>query len=798
MNQRQKGRKPLLALAAALVLATLAPLVLTGKATGANGCGGSENESLSNSTQAAKSYNLGDNLYLQGDFESFYYGPYREIAAAYGANQGLTQRTALDATVFHRGQLSGRIDTTAAQSTSALFDTMPPPRVSPSKNYNLSVWIRSDLPAGVQSIRVWAQNVVRDPCASDSDCTPAAGGQCQNSRCKNRRMGKTLQRNNAGARLQLTSGGQHGWHRFSMNILASDLDPDAEALAIYLEAKDLAVGHVWFDDLELKEVHGTVLPTEILNGQGANPISTPKHPGPQRDEASWTYALPFFSSTPSPITINSYSSTNVFFGNTPVPLDLQPANAGATVSWTLINYAGHVVEKGTNVGGARIILGNKVSHFGYLELVADAGGAPKRISLARFKTKRSASPSFALGSGGTYHSLAQQELGSNWVHVGVSWKFLEDSTSKVWGKIDTLINAQKNAGQKQILALFKNPDRFSHPGTQGKRLMAAHHDDFRDWFENVVQTWGHAIDAYQPMNEPYPDLFKGPASEIVTIHRIVKEVVAKFDPSAKVIGPCLLPSEPSHQVLMDELLQLGIHNHLDGISIHTYGGLDNDKTFVNGINKLRSQLTTVGARSLPLFITEHGLSTKFGYLPHERVQAQHLARLYLLAAESDVTALAWFSMNPFSATDIFQRSFALVRSNSTTGRPPWQPRPAFAAGRTLTNTFGHSRFIRTLATASPSVHIQEYRTTDGTNKWIYALWERSETRRTIGLRLAPSANVLIRDIVGYETSKTLSPDGLLKVDLSADPLYLEVADRLQVYSQDALPTAAKTQKTPVQ
>jgi hypothetical protein len=155
-------------------------------------------------------------------------------------------------------------------------------------------------------------------------------------------------------------------------------------------------------------------------------------------------------------------------------------------------------------------------------------------------------------------------------------------------------------------------------------------------------------------------------------------------------------------------------------------------------------------------------------------------------------------MNPFSATDIFQRSFALVRSNSTTGRPPWQPRPAFAAGRTLTNTFGHSRFIRTLATASPSVHIQEYRTTDGTNKWIYALWERSETRRTIGLRLAPSANVLIRDIVGYETSKTLSPDGLLKVDLSADPLYLEVADRLQVYSQDALPTAAKTQKTPVQ
>ena len=579
----------------------------------------------------------------------------------------------------------------------------------------------------------------------------------------------------AGQEQLIHTGGSHGWHPFSVNIADDKLKPTTERLTIFLEAAANASGTVWFDDVSLRDFTGKP-PAELLDAQAAPPLDLAADIRP--DAAAAFRDIPFLDNVGDGVTISCGSDHNLVYSSDPAHFTIQvAAPAGAELHWIVSDYYGRAVKRGKAAATTVVA----VPDFGYFEVAARLQSNGKQIAAARTSFAHLpahpfplTSPEYCFGSWVQQRDLLD-DVGARWTRVGTGWRYLEPKKSvfrdKLWQGLDRSMDELAKTGIRPIFLFAKVP-RWAGP--HYKRVAPDHWEDFRAHVRRCVQRYGEHVDVWEVMNEPYiPTLFPGTLDEVMQWHRIVREEVDRHDPGAQVIGPCL--NTRSDYLFEEErqLLELGIGKLIDGISIHTYGGLE-AAGYLAHFGKLR-ELHARFHHDKPIYITEQGLSVP-EELPLERVQAQYLARMVLLCMEARIKAVIWHMMSWPQGGSAEQRDFAIVRARKGPGQRA--PRPAFVAAATVASVLGKARYVRRIEGLGDTVRAQLY---EADGEPIVAIWDWGRPERQLRLRVG-AASVKVVSIVG--AARTMPAQaGVVRLTVGPDPSYVLGAEARALANQ---------------
>lgn len=606
--------------------------------------------------------------------------------------------------------------------------------VDPGAAVHLSLWIRSEGVAPAEAVRVRLQ---------------AFGG--------GRDLGWVR---HEGSIELLTTDGTHAWQHFSLTIPVGNVPAEAEEVLVYLRGEAGATGEVWFDEVEVAASvapalpRGEMEPDEERVPRGA-PLLAADHP--------WLVPV---GNAP---TVAVGTGAPFYVGPAAMPVVLTAPQEGGTLHWQIRDYWSNVVARGSDDAATVQI---SVAPMGYFEVQAqftDAGGGvlgSVRTSLAHYE----AEPATNLGNDYAFGSWIQHndwldEAGANWTRVGHGWKYLEPQQGRpnepLWARQDAEIAAFHQRGLQMIYLFFRVPD---WAGPNGKVFHPAYEEAFRAYVRASVLRYRDVIDVWETMNEPYiPELYEGTLEDIMRWHRVVKEEVEALDPGALVIGPCLSPREPHLVRQMQQLLDMGIAEELDGIAIHTYGGLEADG-FREDLRRYKRLFAAYGKPDFPLFITEHGLSVD-PQPADERVQAQHLVRTLLLANEVGVRALIWHMMAWPEGPIPWMRNYGIVRAEAGSERRA--PRPAFVAAGVAAQQLGNATFVRRWEDVPPGVEVHEYQR-EGAPLLVAWTWQHRSWAYTFpGVKAA-----WVTDIMGNK-GREEAADGSLSILLTPNPRYVQ-------------------------
>lgn len=561
------------------------------------------------------------------------------------------------------------------------------------------------------------------------------------------------------------TGGSHGWHRFAISIPAARLKAETESLAIFVRAAAGSEGTVWFDDVALRVITGEA-PAELVDAQAAPPLDLNELQEGQDDAAAFR-DIPFLDKVGEGVEIDCGSDHNLIYGPEPARVTIQVApREGARLNWIISDYHGRKVDAGSGAGTTTI----EVARLGYFEVAARLTRDGEQIGAARTSFAHVAehpfehtSPQHPFGSWVQQSDLLD-DIGARWTRLGTGWKWLEPQRGKpnqrLWESLDAHVNGMAQSGIQPIFLFAKVP---SWAGPHYKRVAPEHWDDFRSFVRKCVEGYRDQVDVWEVMNEPYiPTLFPGTLEEVMQWHRIVREEVDRGDAGGKVIGPCLNTRRDYLLAEMRDLLELGIGDLVDGIAIHTYGGLE-ATGFVQDIAKLRSLLREYDADKA-LYITEQGLSVP-EELPMERLQAQHLARMILLSMQADVKAVIWHMMSWPQGGSAEQRDFAIVRARKDLQQRA--PRPAFVAAGTVARVLGKARFVKAVEGLGTKIGAQVY---ERQGKPILALWNWGSPREQVEVSVGAS-EVIVVDLMGAREARR-APQGRLRIALTPDPVFV--------------------------
>jgi len=199
----------------------------------------------------------------------------------------------------------------------------------------------------------------------------------------------------------------------------------------------------------------------------------------------------------------------------------------------------------------------------------------------------------------------------------------------------------------------------------------------------------------------------------------------------------------------------------------------------------RDRLTESNAARLPLWVTELGWHTApesgvAGFPPgvSELDQARYLVRSVILALSQRAERVCWYTLldYPTFATDK-EAAFGLFRHQADPTAGPLDPKPSYAAARTLARVLGPSRFVR------------DVRVELGLPQESYAFAFRNKKgRQTVVVFWATTDGVAISPLVSpaYRRVRRVEMDGTesdlgdpdqLDLTLGPTPFYVVFEDR---------------------
>jgi len=185
--------------------------------------------------------------------------------------------------------------------------------------------------------------------------------------------------------------------------------------------------------------------------------------------------------------------------------------------------------------------------------------------------------------------------------------------------------------------------------------------------------WGRSSDA------------KGVADLLKALYPRLKKV----RPDLIIVGPNLYGGEPDEN--LKKVFEHGVINCVDGVSLHPYGNPD---TQVGRLERLQSMLRTFnGGKDKPLYLTEYGWTTAWGY-DTEYTQARSIARSLLSVRSLPYVKGAWL-YNSVDCTvkeshvwhpEFTEDNFGLMKNDFT-------PKPAYGVLRDLAPVIRQGKFI---------------------------------------------------------------------------------------------------------
>jgi hypothetical protein len=274
-----------------------------------------------------------------------------------------------------------------------------------------------------------------------------------------------------------------------------------------------------------------------------------------------------------------------------------------------------------------------------------------------------------------------------------------------WSGLDARVAAAAARGADVIYTLGGRTPRWasSRPDTPtpygpGGCAEPSSEALWQEWVRAVVTRYKGRVRYWEVWNEPDLDGFYcGPASRLVDLTRLAKQVVAAVDPAARLVSPSMSGFEGAGG--LDYFLAAGGGAYVDIIGYHFYVNKPEDVTLT--MLNVKAVLERYGAQNLPLWNTEQGWfdgDPPLDLLPPD-TGAAYLARSMLLGwawGQRRYYFYTWdnrFSQIPLTTADRQTLAAAGVAYRTVSG---WM------LGRTMQSVVRDSagNYIVTLADAS--------------------------------------------------------------------------------------------------
>lgn len=222
-----------------------------------------------------------------------------------------------------------------------------------------------------------------------------------------------------------------------------------------------------------------------------------------------------------------------------------------------------------------------------------------------------------------YLNLAKQ-YGFTSVRDDYSWNLVQHDGKKfeMYGdlKKSDYFFSNKNDLSKMLILGYGNKyiTKNNYP-TQQEEI-----DAFSEYVKFTVKRYKGSVKYYEIWNEWLYGTgipFRANPPDVKVFYKLVQkssQIIRQYDPNAIIITGSINPLKDRERQWMDDLINMGVLNYIDGISLHPYSYGNPIQTLrepvnnLNEIDKYESYLKQKTDKEIPLYITEFGYTSYKG------------------------------------------------------------------------------------------------------------------------------------------------------------------------------------------
>ncbi|MEH5570447.1 hypothetical protein PO589_27740, partial [Klebsiella pneumoniae] len=166
----------------------------------------------------------------------------------------------------------------------------------------------------------------------------------------------------------------------------------------------------------------------------------------------------------------------------------------------------------------------------------------------------------------------------------------------------------------------------------------------------------------------------GTAKGYFEIVKRVSHIIKENDPNAIILAGSFNPLTDSDNAWFYELIELGILDYIDGISIHPYSykneniQLRTAEANLNAIDQFYDKLTNIANRKTAIYITEIGIPNYDGIGGVNEIESSIFRKNYIkLASErSYIKGVWWYDLKDDGTNKSFnEHNFGIFKANMT-------------------------------------------------------------------------------------------------------------------------------------
>jgi hypothetical protein len=261
---------------------------------------------------------------------------------------------------------------------------------------------------------------------------------------------------------------------------------------------------------------------------------------------------------------------------------------------------------------------------------------------------------------------------------------------------------------------------------------------------------------YELGNEPDLTFFyPGPIAHYVEDYHQMYDAIKRGNPDAVVMngGLCFAGADATRRA--EEFVRLVDPDRIDAFAYHGHGpGAAAER---EALERMRAVAERHGKGHLPLIETESGVAARSP--AQEDVQARTVVQKMTYAQSEAMPLFIWFRLL------MFEEAYGNLRT-------PQEPRPAVLAYRHMVQRLrGHAWHAQLAQSDRVEGHLFHQRLGLGR---VAVLWSQDAAADHVVLQLARRAiaGAQVFDLYGNATPLSVSSDGLVGLEVGADPLYV--------------------------
>ena len=343
-------------------------------------------------------------------------------------------------------------------------------------------------------------------------------------------------------------------------------------------------------------------------------------------------------------------------------------------------------------------------------------------------------------------SIKHAGIGS--IRDEVGWSSIEREKGKLImpERFDYYVRQASQAGL-DVLLILDYSNRFYDDGDRPKSTEAI--EGFCRYAEFVVNHFGQDVRLYEIWNEwdiwiglrpPYN--LGGSPEDYVKLLKAITPRIKAANPDVTVMAGGST-SGGVKKGWLEKIIQLGVLNYCDAISIHSYNYGDKFperspeacSAWMTGVQEMPRKYNN--GSDVPFYVTEMGWPTHVGKrgTPPE-LSASYLARLYLLARTSpSFRGIWWYDFQDDGwKPDDNENNFGIVRPDLT-------PKPAYHVLADISDLIADGRCLGLLETNNENIEIIRFK---HKGRDVWAVWSSDDQdHQVICQAKSPSSDLTI-------------------------------------------------------